>query len=66
LVEGDVESACDGILARVLVSCQEDSETLLVARRVGFAEDADDFGVREPFGNLLAGSETLAELYSLH
>jgi hypothetical protein len=64
LVEGDVESACDGVLARVLVTCQEDSETLLAARRVGFAEDADDFRVREPFGDLLASSETLAELCS--
>jgi hypothetical protein len=45
LVEGDVESTCDGVLARVLVSGQEDGETLLAAGRVGFAEDADDFGV---------------------
>ena len=34
LVQGDVESACDGVLARVLVAGQEDGETLLAARRV--------------------------------
>jgi hypothetical protein len=61
LVEGDVEGAGDGVLARVLVAGQEDGETLLAAGRVRFAEDADDFWVGEPFGDLLAGTETFAE-----
>jgi len=64
LVEGHVEGAGDGVFARVLVAGKEDGETLLAAGRVGFAENADDFGVREPFGDLLTGAETLAELYT--
>lgn len=61
LVEGDVEGARDGVLAAVLIASEEDGEALLAAGRVGFAEDAYDFGVGEPFWDLLAGSETLAK-----
>jgi hypothetical protein len=45
LVEGDVEGAGDGVLAGVGVAGQEDGETLLVAGRVGLAEDLDNLGV---------------------
>ena len=62
LVEGDVQGACDGVLAGVGVAGKEDGETLLVAGRVGLAEDADDLGVGEPLGDLGAGAQTLAEL----
>ena len=62
LVEGDVERAGDGVFAGVGVASQEDGKALLVARRVGFAEHADDFGVGEPFRDVAAGAETAAEL----
>lgn len=64
LIEGDVEGAGDGVFARVLVARQEDGEALFAARRMGFAEDFNDFGVGEPFGNFLASAKTLAEFYS--
>jgi hypothetical protein len=62
LVEGDVEGAGDGVLAGVGVAGQEDGETLLVAGRVGFAEDLDNLGVGEPFGDVGASAQALAEL----
>lgn len=65
LVQCDIKGAGDGVFARVLVSGEEDGETLLVARRMRFTEDLDDFGVGEPLWNLLASSETLAEFCML-
>ena len=62
LVESDVQRARDRILARVCETGEENGETLLVARGVRFAEDLDDFRVREPLGDLLAGTEALSEL----
>lgn len=62
MVESDVQCARNGILAGVRKTGKEDGETLLVARGVRFAEDPDDFGVGEPFGNLLSGAEALSQL----
>jgi len=62
LVEGDVQRARNGVLAGVGVAGEEDGETLLVAGRVGLAEDANDLGVGEPLGDLGAGAQALAEL----
>jgi hypothetical protein len=64
LVQCDVKGASDGVFAGVLVAGKEDGETLLVAGRMRFTEDTDNFGVREPFGDFLASSEALAELYT--
>ena len=36
---------------------------MFVAGWVGFAQDADDFGVGEPFWDFGAGAETLAEFW---
>jgi len=63
LVESDVEGARDGVFAAVVVAGEEDGESLLVARWVGFAEDADDFGVGEPFGDVTTGAEAAAEFW---
>lgn len=64
LVEGHLESTADGVLSAVLVTGEENGETLGGARRVGFAENLDDLGVREPFGNVATGAEALAEFSS--
>jgi len=63
LVESDVQGAGDGVFAAVVVAGEEDGETLLVAGWVGFAEDANDFGVGEPFGDVSTGAETAAEFW---
>lgn len=65
LVERDVEGTSDGIFAGVLVAGEEDCETLFAARRMGFAEDFDDFRVGEPFGDFLTSSETLSKFYKV-
>lgn len=62
LVQGNLESTGNGVLAAVLVTSQEDSETLLRAGRVRLAEDLDDLGVREPLGDLTTASESGAQL----
>lgn len=62
LVEGHLQSASDLVLARVHVARQEDGETLLGAGWVGFAEDLDDLGVREPLRDLATGSEPCTQL----
>lgn len=62
LVESDVQSAGNGVLARVGVTGKEDGETLLVAGRVGLAKDTDDLGVREPLGNVTSSAETATKL----
>lgn len=64
LVEGNVEGAGNGIFTRVGKTGEEDGETLLAARWVGFAKHTHNFGVGEPLGNLLSGPESLAELCS--
>ena len=63
LVEGHVEGAGDGVFAAVLVAGEHDGEALFVAGRVGLAQDADDFGVGEPFGDVAAGAEAVAEFW---
>jgi hypothetical protein len=45
LVEGYIKGTSDGVFARVLVTSEENGETLFAAGRVGFAEDLDDFRV---------------------
>lgn len=48
----------DGVLARVVETGQQDGETLLVSRRVGFSQDLDNGLVREPVGNRTTGDQT--------
>ncbi|VUC36812.1 unnamed protein product [Clonostachys rosea] len=62
LVECDLEGTGDLVLARVLVSGEEDCETLLAGKGVLLAEDLDDLGVGEPGGDLLAGAKAVAQL----
>jgi hypothetical protein len=62
LVEGSLESTSDLVLSTVLVTSHEDCETLLGRERVLLAEDLDNLRVGEPLGDLLTGSETVAEL----
>jgi hypothetical protein len=63
LVESHVQRARNGVLAAVLVAGEEDGEALGGAGWVGFAQDADDFGVAEPFWDFGAGAEAIAELW---
>jgi hypothetical protein len=62
LVQGNLQSTGDGILAGVHVTGQEDCETLGGARGVGLAQDLDDLRVREPLGDVSAGAQTTAQL----
>ncbi len=62
LVQRHVQGARDGVFAAVLVAGQEDGEALLEPWGVGFPEHAHDFGVGEPFGDVLAGAQSRAEL----
>ena len=62
LVEGDLESPGDGVLAGVHVPGQEDGEPLQGPRRAGLAQDLDDFRVGEPFGDVGPGAQPLAQL----
>jgi hypothetical protein len=57
-----VESTSNGILPAVLVTSEEDSETLCGTGRVRFSQDTDDLGVREPLGNLTTVAKTAAKL----
>lgn len=51
LVKRDLESASNGVLARVDEARKNDREALLVARGVALAKDLDDGLVREPIGD---------------
>ena len=62
LVQGDLQSTSDGILAGVHVSGKEDGETLVGTRGVGLAKDLHNFRIREPLGDVSTGTQTLAEL----
>lgn len=62
LVQGDLQSTGDGVLAGIGVTGQEDGETLGGARGVGLAQDLDDLGVGEPLGDVGAGAQTATEL----
>ncbi len=62
LVQRHVQGARYGVFAAVLVAGQEDGEALLEPWGVGFSEHAHDFGVGEPFGDVLAGAQSRAEL----
>jgi hypothetical protein len=48
----------NGVLARVVETGQQNGETLLVSRRVGFSQDLDDGLVREPVGDGSAGDQS--------
>lgn len=61
LVKGDFQGAGHGVLAAVLVACQEDGEALGEARGVGLPEDFDHFGVGEPFRDVFARAQPVAE-----
>lgn len=62
LVQGDLQSTGDGVLAGVHVTGQEDGETLRGTRGVGLAQDLDNLGVGEPLGDVGAGAQTAAQL----
>ena len=62
LVQGDLQSTSDGVLAGVHVTSKEHGETLSVARGAGFTQDLNNFGVREPLGDVGTSAETVAQL----
>jgi hypothetical protein len=62
LVESGLESTGNLVLSTVLVTGHEDSETLLGREGVLLAKNLDNLRVREPLGDVLAGSETVSEL----
>lgn len=62
LVQRDLKGTSDRVLARVVVTCEEDGESLLSARRVGLPEDLDDLRVREPLRNWGTGAESFPDL----
>ena len=62
LVQSDLQSTRDSVLARVHIPGQEDGETLSGARRVGLAQDLDHLGVGEPLGDVSTSAQTPAEL----
>lgn len=62
LVQGNLQSTGDGVLAGVHVTSEEDGETLGSARGVGLAQNLDNLGVGEPLGDVGAGAQTTAEL----
>jgi hypothetical protein len=64
LVESDLESTSDGVLAGVHVTGKEDGETLKGARRARLAQDLDNFGVREPLRDVGTGTKTVTEFSS--
>ena len=62
LVQGDLQSTGDGVLARVHVTSKEDGETLEGTRGARLAQDLDNLGVGEPLGDVSTGAQTLAQL----
>lgn len=62
LVERDLQGTGQGVLSGGMETGQENGETLLGARRVGLAKNADNFWVREPFGDGQASAQTTTEL----
>jgi hypothetical protein len=64
LVQSYVESASDCVFSTVLVSSQEDRESLGTARRVRFSKHTYDLWVRKPFWNLFTIAKTVAKLSS--
>lgn len=52
------QRSSDGVLARVVKTGQQDSETLLVSRRVRFSQDLNDGLVGEPIGNRSTGDQS--------
>lgn len=65
LVEGDLKSTGDGVLAGIVETGDEDGETLLVSGRVLLAKDLDDSVVREPIGNRL-WNKALVSVLTIH
>ena len=62
LVQSDVEGTSNSILSAVLVAGEEDSETLSRTWRVRFSQNANNFGIGEPFRDFATVSETATEL----
>ena len=62
LVQGDLQSTGDGVLARVHVTSKEDGETLERTRGARLAQDLDNLGVGEPLGDVSTGAQTLTQL----
>ena len=62
LVQCDIQCAGYGVLSTVLVSGQEDRETLLVLGRMGLAQNFDYFGIRELFRYVFTGSQARTQL----
>lgn len=62
LVQSNLQSTGNGVLAGVHVTSQEDGETLAVTGRVGLAENLDNLGVGEPLGDVSASAKTTAQL----
>ena len=62
LVQRHVQSSCNGFFAAVLVTGQEDCEALFGPWGMRFSQYAHDFGIGKPFGDVLAGAQTRAEL----
>lgn len=62
LVQGDLQSTGNGVLARVHVTGQEDGETLVSTRGARLAQDLDNLGVGEPLGDVSTGTQALTEL----
>lgn len=62
LVESNLQSTGNSVLAGVHVTGQEDGETLSSTRGVGLAQNLDNLGVREPLGDVGTGTQTAAQL----
>lgn len=62
LVERRLQRARNLVLAAVLKARHEDGEALFARQRVLLAQHLDHLGVREPFGDLLAGAQAAAQL----
>ena len=62
LLKGDLEGTGNGVLARVVETGKEDSESLLRSGRVGLSQNLDDAGVREPVGDRGTSPQSLPEL----
>lgn len=62
LVKGDLQRSGDGVLSGVLISREEDGETLLEAWWVRLAKDLDDFWVGEPLRDLSTSAQAVTEL----
>jgi len=60
LLEGELEGARHGRLARAEETGEEDGEALLFARGARLSQNANNLGVREPLGDRGASLESAA------